>query len=94
MAGIAFELQKLLKDRSFSSLMISFAYATSLSAGPWIVSILSIIMAGMLAQKSTHNNEIVRQYQVVITYITAFSLIVSSPLQLLFTRYVSDRLFE
>ncbi|MEO2069107.1 MAG: exopolysaccharide Pel transporter PelG [Desulfurobacteriaceae bacterium] len=94
MAGISFELKRILEDNKLTSLFLSFTYSISLSAGPWIISILAIIFAGIIASKSSNNPEVVRQYQVVITYITAISLIVSGPLQLLFSRYISDRLFE
>ncbi|WP_456397255.1 exopolysaccharide Pel transporter PelG [Desulfurobacterium sp.] len=94
MAGIAFELKKILKENKLTSLLFAFTYSTSLSAGPWIISIISIIIAGIVAEKTTASHETVRQYQIVITYITAFSLILSGAFQLLFTRYVADRLFE
>ncbi|OMH41206.1 exopolysaccharide Pel transporter PelG [Desulfurobacterium indicum] len=94
MAGIAFELKKILKENKLTSLFFAFTYSTSLSAGPWIISIISIIIAGMVAERTTASHEMVRQYQIVITYITAFSLILSGAFQLLFTRYVADRLFE
>lgn len=47
MAGISFELRKLLAKRSFSSIVASFFYSTALAAGPWVISILAIIFAGV-----------------------------------------------
>ncbi len=93
MAGISFELRKLLKSNSLSSILLSFAYSVSLSAGPWIVSIIAILVAGIVAGEVSGEKEFVRKCQVVITYITALSLIISSPFQLLFSRYVADRVF-
>ncbi|SNR62595.1 exopolysaccharide Pel transporter PelG [Desulfurobacterium atlanticum] len=94
MAGISFELKKTLKGKKLTNLLLAFTYSTSLSAGPWIISILSIIFAGFAAEQAGVPHEIVRKYQIVVTYITAFSLIISGPFQLLFTRYIADRLFE
>jgi len=94
MAGISFELKRALKGKKITNLLLAFTYSTSLSAGPWIISILSIIFAGITAERAGVPHEIIRKYQIVITYITAFSLILSGPFQLLFTRYIADRLFE
>lgn len=94
MAGISFELKRLLKSNRLSSILLSFAYSVSLSAGPWIVSIVAILVAGIVAGKVSGDNDFVRKCQIVITYVTALSLIVSSPLQLLFSRYVADRIFS
>src|SRR5690606_21202010 len=38
--------------------------------------------------------KLVRQFLVTVTYLMAFSLIITGGLQLFFTRFVSDRLFE
>ncbi|WP_456435093.1 exopolysaccharide Pel transporter PelG [Thermovibrio ammonificans] len=94
MAGISFELRKLLAKRSFSSIVASFFYSTALAAGPWVISILAIIFAGVWVAQITGDVTNVRTSQVIITYIMALSLIASGPFQLLFSRYVSDRLFE
>ncbi|WP_457680835.1 exopolysaccharide Pel transporter PelG [Thermovibrio sp.] len=94
MAGIGFELRRLIKSERLSAKFLSFIYSAFLSAGPWIISIIAIIVAGILASEVSKNGEFIRKCQVVITYITALSLIISSPLQLTFSRYVADRIFN
>lgn len=39
MAGIGFELRKILKRDSLLSLMQAYSYAALISSGPWIMSI-------------------------------------------------------
>ncbi|MCA1981040.1 MAG: exopolysaccharide Pel transporter PelG, partial [Calditerrivibrio sp.] len=94
MAGIGFELRKILKEDSLLSLFKVYGYAAVLSSGPWIISILSIIFVGIVNIKLTNNNEPAIQFQVIVTYLVAFSLIFTGFFQLSFTRYVADRIFE
>ena len=93
MAGIAFEIRKLLKTKSLAGLSYAFMYGISLSAGPIIVSIFTILLSGLIARQFLDENT-VRNYQIVVTYIIALSLIISSPLQLILTRFIADRYFE
>ena len=94
MAGISFELKRTLKDKRITSILLAFSYSTALSAGQWIISIISIFVSGIIAYHLVPDKMVVRQYQVCITYITAISLILTGPFQLLFTRYIADRIFE
>ncbi|MGB9731589.1 MULTISPECIES: exopolysaccharide Pel transporter PelG [Calditerrivibrio] len=94
MAGIGFELRKILKEDSLISIFKVYGYSAVLSAGSWIISILSIIVIGIVNIKLTNNYKTIIQFQVVITYLIAFSLIYSGFFQLSFTRYISDKLFE
>jgi len=93
LAGIAFEIRKILKKRSLIGLSYALTYGISLSAGPIIISIFSILFSGLVAMEFT-DEVTVRKYQIVVTYIIALSLIISSPLQLILTRYIADRYFK
>ena len=42
MAGIGFELRKLLSKDSFTGLFQAYAYAGIISSGPWILSIIGL----------------------------------------------------
>lgn len=93
MAGIAFEIRKILRKKSLIGLSYALTYGISISAGPIIISIFSILFSGFVAREFT--DEItVRQYQIIVTYIIALSLIISSPFQLILTRYIADRYFR
>lgn len=94
MAGIGFELRKILQRDSFSSTLWAYAYAGINSAGPLILSIVGILLIGLISLPMVDQPIRIVQFQVSITYLIAASLIVTGALQLSFTRFISDRLFE
>ena len=94
MAGIGFELRKLLKRDSYLSLLQTYAYAGIISSGPWVLSILSVIIIGIVSISTVIPNILISQFQVCITYLIALSLIYTGLIQLAFTRYCADRIFE
>jgi uncharacterized membrane protein len=94
MAGIGFELRKILARDSYSSTLRAYVYAGLLSAGPWVLSIISVMLIGILSIGIVFPELLVRQFLVTTTYLFACSLIATGGLQVFFTRFVSDRLFE
>jgi len=94
MAGIGFELRKLLKRDSYFSLLQTYAYAGIISSGPWVLSILAVIIIGFISVAVVIPSILVSQFQVCITYLIALSLIYTGLIQLAFTRYSADRIFE
>jgi len=94
MAGIGFELRKILKGDTLAGAARAYAYAGLISSGPLILSILGILIIGVMSVGYTIPRYAIVQFQVSVTYLIACSLIVTGPLQLSFTRFISDRLFE
>ncbi len=94
MAGIGFELRKLLRKESYTSLFQAYAYAGIISSGPWILSIIGILAIGMLSVSVVLPNFQIVQFQISVTYIMVTSLVLTGGVQLAFTRYIADRLFE
>ncbi len=94
MAGIGFELRKLLKRDSYFSLLQTYAYAGIISSGPWILSIIAVIIIGIMSVSVVVPNILITQFQISVTYLIAFSLIFTGFVQLAFTRYSADRIFE
>jgi len=94
MAGIGFELQKIMRRGTYTGVVRAYTYAGVVSAGPWIISILGILCLDFLKYFDVINAEAIQQFQVSITYLIAISLIFSSFLQHSFTRYVADRVFD
>ncbi len=95
MAGIGFELRKVLKRDRLSSIIKAYGYSAMLSAGPWVVSILAIIAVGFI-NISNYLGNAVASFQIIVTYAIALasSLIVTGILQLPYTRYVADLIFK
>lgn len=94
MAGIGFELRRILQRGTLLSMLSAYGYAGVISSGPWVLSILGILLVGLLGTVFVGPVEAVTQFQVSVTYLIAASLILTGPLQLSYTRFVADRLFE
>ena len=94
MAGIGFELRKLLRQDSYFALVRAYSYAGLISSGPWVLSIVGLVVIGILSNSIVAPSILVTQFQVSVTYLIAGSLILTGMVQLSFTRWVSDRLYE
>lgn len=94
MAGIGFELRKLLKKQTYSGLLQAYAFAGLISSGPWVLSIIGIMLIGVLSLGLVIPKEAISQFQVTVTYLFLISLIGTGLVQLSFTRFVADRIFE
>ena len=94
MAGIGFELRKILARDSYFSLIRAYAYAGLISSGPWVLSILGLVAIGLLSVNLMVPTQQITQFQVSVTYLIMGSLVLTGVLQLSFTRWVSDQLFS
>jgi len=94
MAGIGFELRRLLRRDSYLGLLEAYGYAGLISSGPWVLSIVGVLLIGLMSLGTTDNRGEVVQFLVSVTWLMAGSLILTGMLQLLFTRFIADRLFE
>ena len=96
MAGIGFELRKILKKDRLLSLAKVYGYSAMLSSGPWVISIVAILLVGFINLANYGSNSDVYRFQVIITYAIALasSLVITGILQLPFTRYVADLIFN
>jgi uncharacterized membrane protein len=93
MAGIGFELRKIMRRETLTGVARAYAYAGLISSGPMILSIIGILIIGVMSLAFVIPQYAIVQFQVSVTYLIAFSLILTGPLQLSFTRFISDRLF-
>ena len=96
MAGIGFELRKILKEDRLLSLAKVYGYSAILSSGPWVISIIAILLVGFINLANYGADSDVYRFQVVITYAIALasSLILTGILQLPFTRYIADLIYN
>lgn len=92
MAGIGFELRRILSRDTFSSQLRAYLYAALISAGPWMLSILCIAVLGLFrgAGMNPHAHEVFRA-TTTLTY--ALSLILVGGVQLVATRFLADKLY-
>jgi polysaccharide biosynthesis protein PelG len=94
MAGIGFRLRNLMNSESYTGLLKAYGFAGIISSGPWILSIVGILLIGLFNTENGYTQSFVGEFQISVTYLMAFSLLLTSPLQLMFTRFISDRVYE
>ena len=94
MAGIGFEFRKLLQKDTYWGLIQAYGYSGIVSSGPWILSIVGILIVGIYSVAVVVPPVAVTQFQVSVTYLFMSSLILTGTVQLAYTRYIADRLFE
>ncbi|MFO1211348.1 MAG: exopolysaccharide Pel transporter PelG [Paenacidovorax caeni] len=94
MAGIGFELRHMLRKNTLLGLVQAYAYAGVIGSGPWVLSIVGILLIGIFSASVVVPGHLVTQFQTSVTYLVACSLIYTGLVQLAFTRFISDRLFE
>ena len=93
MAGIGFELRKLLEKDNFMGDMRAFLYAALLSSGPWL---LSITCLGVLTALNPTGQDVDTDgeiFRTTVVYVFAYSLIFVGFFQLVLTRYLADQLY-
>lgn len=92
MAGIGFELRKLLQKHSFGGDSTALFYASIIAAGPWIACMLCLASISVYA--SFHINQSgVERFRSIVIYSYCFSAILVGLLQLVVTRYMADQYY-
>lgn len=91
MAGIGFTLERLAHGRTLSSVAAAYVYAAALVAGPWIFTVLGV--AGISFAACTTACDDLQVFRSIIIYNSVFSLIWSSPIAFVATRFVSDQIY-
>ncbi|WP_309043987.1 exopolysaccharide Pel transporter PelG [Marinobacter sediminicola] len=94
MAGIGFELRRILKRDNLSSLIGAYGLASIISSGPWVLSVLGVMLIGIVSITLAVRDLEIVQFLVSVTYLMAISLTLSGLFQQVFTRWVADRLYE
>lgn len=93
MAGIGFELRRILAEDTFTSMVKGYLYSTVISSGPWLMSVLSLAGLGLFSVTFLGFQE--RQtFASTVVYMYAASLVGTGFWQMLITRYLSDRLYQ
>ncbi len=92
MAGIGFTLRRLSNSRNYAGQIGAYASAAVISAGPWMISILSLmLLTWLLHQVLPKQDDAIRLFSASVTHVYAFALVLTGPLQLLLTRYTADQ---
>jgi uncharacterized membrane protein len=89
MAGIGFELRRLIRKNTIFGELEGYLYATVISSGPWVLSVLCLAGLGIYYSQEMQNPDHLL-FRAVLVYCYAFSLIVTGPIQMVTTRYLAD----
>jgi len=92
MAGIGFQLKKLLSDETYAGSAKGYLYAAFISSGPWLISVICLALLQVLSARFLKADE-ANLFRAIVVYCYAFSLITTGSLQMVATRYLSDKLY-
>ncbi len=94
MAGIGFELKKIFKEESVTSLIGGIAYSSIVTVGPTIIVIMTIIALYFflgLTSVSYAERELLSS---TILYVFIFALLVTAPFNGVMSRYIADKIYD
>ncbi|MFM2476142.1 exopolysaccharide Pel transporter PelG [Celerinatantimonas sp. MCCC 1A17872] len=94
MAGIGFEIRKILKQNTLLSVIQAYGYAGVIGSGPWLLSIVALLVIGLLSLGRIAPQSLIVQFLITVTYMMCASLVVTGGLQLMLTRYISDLIYK
>lgn len=94
MAGIGFRIRELMKADTLSGVLLAYGFAGIIGSGPWVLSIIGLLLIGFINTENSSAPYYVEQFQISVTYLMAISLILTGPLQLMLARFIADRLYE
>lgn len=70
MAGIGFQLRKIMSSKTFGSVLQAYAYAAIVSSGPLILSIASLALLGFFIAPQSSREEVI-VFFTAVTHIPA-----------------------
>lgn len=92
MAGIGFDLRRLVKQDNLLGAVQAFFHAAIASSGPWILTILTLQILFILFRFSTFAKEI-EGFRAILLYNFAFSLVLAAPFSIVTTRCLADQIY-
>ena len=93
MAGIGFRFREIADSGSYLGAIKSYVYSSVFAAGPWILTMVVISALNALASPEVRG-EALLIFRALLSYIFAFSLILTGTFQLAIVRYIADRIFD
>ena len=91
MAGIGFALERLVRKGHLTGISAAYVHATFLTVGPWLFTALA--MAGISALVGQTDTKDLWDFRSLLIYNFLFSLVLTGPIALPLTRFVSDELY-
>ena len=92
MAGIGFVLRKLTSRGDLLGLVQGYAHASISSSGGWLFTIVTLSLITFFGPSFASYADL-SVFRLIVVYNFAFSLVLTGPLVLVLTRYLSDQIF-
>lgn len=93
MAGIGFELKKIFGKKSLFVSIGGYMYATFVTVGPILVCVSLLLVLRMIMRKMGVSLQQQNLFLASITYSFIFSLVISSAITMMLSRYLSDMIY-
>lgn len=94
MAGIGFELRRLFRQQGLINNIKAYAYSSLTTVGPMILSMFLIIALQRIMSANSSSYIEWELYIATVSYCFVFSIVMTSGLSIVVTRYIADRIFE
>ncbi len=92
MAGVGFNLRKLVQRDDLLGIITGFFYSTWVTAGPWILTIVSLFLIIWISDVAGYQT--IAEFRLIVIYNFAFSLAFTAPVFMVVTRYLADLVFS
>jgi polysaccharide biosynthesis protein PelG len=92
MAGIGFQIRKLARQETLSSVVAAAGHAAVIAAGPWLFTIFSLASITLLTDRVA-GVAVLSDFRAVIIYAFASSLVLTAPVCIVTTRLAADALW-
>jgi len=92
--GVTEDDQAIGSSGAFTGSFKAYGFAGLISAGPWVLSILGVMLIGIVAVSQKVGGQDIRQFTTSVTWVMGSSLVLTGLFQLLFTRFIADKLFS
>jgi len=92
MAGIGFALRKMTQHHNLLGIIQAYSLSAVLSTGPWLFTIMAIGAIEIIGQRFPDWDAMLI-FRAVITYNFSFSLVLSGPIVIVTTRFLSDQIY-
>jgi len=92
MAGIGFQLRKLSRQETISSVVAAAGHAAVIAAGPWLFTIFALAAITLLTEEIA-GRATLADFRVVVIYAFGVSLVLTAPVTIVATRRVADALW-
>ena len=92
MAGIGFQLRRLARQDTISSMLAAAGHAAVIAAGPWLFTIFALATITFAADQIS-GLAVLANFRAIIIYAFATSLVMAAPITIVATRLVGDALW-